>query len=151
GAAWVSQLPVARGSGQTQAFLIEGDEPSTTATNRAQQTLVTDGYFDTMRIPVTSGRPISARDDGTQPPVIVVSQSFVRRYFPNANPVGRRIRFGGPTSTQPWVTIVGVAGDVHDARAGAPQPTQIYRSLLQISLLSMALVVRTHGDPAGAV
>ena len=149
GAAWVSQLPVGR-SATTTPFLVEGDAPATTPTNRAQQTVVTDGYFETMRIPVLGGRAFTPADDTTKPPVVVVSQSFVRRYFPNANPIGRRLRFGAATPAQPWYTIIGVVGDVHDSRPGIAPPAQFYRSMLQFSNLSMALVVRTQGDPTGA-
>jgi predicted permease len=145
-AAWTSQLPVGRGAAGVNV-LVEGEAPETAATNQVEQTVVTDGYFEALQIPRLAGRLFAASDDASAPPVVVVSESFARRYFPNRVAPGRRIRIGSPSSSPPWSTIVGVVGDVHDVRPGIPPQPQLYRCLLQTSNLSMALVVRTPADP----
>src|SRR5262245_35838509 len=68
-------------------------------------------YFRTMRIPVVKGRAFSGADEDGAPRVAVISEALARRYFPNEDPLGRRVRVGAAESA-PWHTIVGVAGDV---------------------------------------
>ena len=71
---------------------------------------VSSGYFDTMRIPIVSGRGFSSSDrEGTQP-VAVVSATLAARFWPGRDPIGRRVRLGD--AEDPWLTIVGVVGDV---------------------------------------
>jgi hypothetical protein len=70
-------------------------------------TYVTPSYFDALRIPIVRGRAFAASDGAAAPPVIIVNQSFVRRYSLDEDPIGRQIASGGTTRT-----IVGVAGDV---------------------------------------
>ena len=74
---------------------------------------ISPGYFETMRIPVLEGRAIDDHDIATTMPVAVVSRQFAAKFWPGASAVGRRLQRGGATS--PWITIVGVAGDVSDA------------------------------------
>ena len=69
-------------------------------------------YFRTIKIPLLDGRYISEADGPEQPPVAVVSESFVRRYFGRENPLGKMIKQGQPDSDQPWARVVGVVADV---------------------------------------
>jgi predicted permease len=147
--AWTSQLPVSR-SGIGVNFAVEGADPSTAAVNQAEQTIVTDAYFDALRIPVLAGRAFRASDDAVALPVVMVSESFARKFFPKEGAIGRRLRFGPPASPQPWQTVVGVVGDVRDVRPGVPSQPQVYRCLFQTSGVSMSLVARTAGDPTTA-
>src|SRR6185436_12237961 len=84
------------------------------------------------------------------PRVVVVSEAFAKRYFPNGDAIGKRIRLGKLTHEFPWATIVGVVGDVRGfALDEAPLPT-MYWPVAQIRATpSLAIVVRTQGDPAG--
>ena len=74
---------------------------------------VSPGYFEAMRIRVLRGRAFQPTDGETSPLVAVVSESFARRYWPNSDAIGRRIKRGAATS--PWAEIVGVVADVRDA------------------------------------
>src|SRR4029079_4532431 len=67
-------------------------------------------FFPAMGIPIIRGRAFTDADTPTSPPVVVINQTMARQMFPGEDPVGRRIRFGSPSS--PWVTIVGIVGDV---------------------------------------
>jgi putative ABC transport system permease protein len=102
------------------------------------------GYFEAVRIPLVRGRLFTDFDDPDAPPVAVVSQSFAARYFPGQDAIGRQLRPGPEESTAPWLTIVGVVGDVKTLGYGVPSPPQVYRSLFQASNLAMKLVVRTN-------
>jgi predicted permease len=97
---------------QTPNFAIEG---ATYTEDRdypyALQVIASPGYFATFDIPVRQGRLLLPQDRQGTMQVAVVNESFVAKYFANADPVGRRIRFGASQSTAPWTTIVGVVPD----------------------------------------
>jgi hypothetical protein len=63
-----------------------------------------------MRVPVLAGRPFDGRDREGSQPVAIVNDALVRRYFPNENPIGQRVRYGNDARA-PWLTIVGVVGN----------------------------------------
>jgi putative ABC transport system permease protein len=118
----------------------------------AQNRRITPGWFRALGIPLVDGRPIEPSDDASAPPVVVVNQAFVRRYFPDGAALGKRFRLGKLTQEFPWATIVGVVGDVRGRRLDAPPRSEMYWPLAQINNRpSMAIVVRTLGDPAALV
>jgi putative ABC transport system permease protein len=112
---------------------------------------VTPGYFETMGIPLRRGRLLDGRDAGDAPPVAILGESFARRKFPGADPVGRRLRVGPDDG--PWSTIVGVVGDVRQTSLAAAVPDAVYIPTAQWRFPDRALwlVVRAApggGDPA---
>ena len=115
----------------------------------AQNRQTTPGWFDAMGIPLLRGRLMERSDDEKAPRVVVVNEAFAKRFFPNGEAIGKRIRLGKLTAEFPWATIVGVVGDVHGfALEEPPQPT-MYWPVAQIRATpSLAIVVRTQGDPA---
>ena len=108
--------------------------------------IVTPGYFTVLDIPVRAGRTFSDRDRASTERVAVVSRSFMRRFFQDENPLGRRIR---STSDQPgvWSTIVGVVEDTRDQSTGDEVRDRVYRPFDQNPVWSMALTVRTMDEP----
>ena len=110
-AAWTSILPLAPGGDSDMDFTIEGvappppDQPGMVAWYR----IVSGNYLELMGMRVRGGRSFDGRE---AQPVIVISQTLARRYFTDADPVGRRVRFGSPDNGSPWFTIVGVVDDV---------------------------------------
>jgi putative ABC transport system permease protein len=106
--------------------------------------VVTDGNFDALGIPLIQGRGFTAGDRADTQPVAIVSQAMARRHWPDSEPIGARIRFA---DNEPWLTVVGVCGDViHHWFARRNYPT-VYRPFAQGPTREMALVVRTSGDP----
>ena len=146
-AGWISRLPLAGGRG-VSAFLIEGHAPETAVQNSADPLQASPGYFPAMGITLLRGRLFTDQDTGTAPPVALISETMAKRYFPNEDPLDRRIRQGGPASTAPWLTIVGIVSDVRAVQLESAPTAQMYRCLWQSSNLTMALVARTSGDPA---
>lgn len=71
--------------------------------------MITPGYLRALGIPILRGRPIQESDRSNTPPVALVSQSFARRFWPNDDPIGKRIGYPYPS---PWITIVGIVPDV---------------------------------------
>ena len=72
---------------------------------------VTPDYFRATGLQVVQGRAFSEADRADAPRVVILGRSVARRLWPGADPVGRRIKWGGPDSPSPWVTVVGVVED----------------------------------------
>jgi predicted permease len=108
---------------------------------------VSPGYFEAMKIRLVRGRTFHDTDTDTRPPVAVVSEALARRYWPNADPIGRRIKRGAATA--PWLEIVGVVADVRDVGLTQDTGPVMYTCYYQGSTgaTPAGLVVRTAGDP----
>jgi putative ABC transport system permease protein len=112
--------------------------------------VVSEGYQATMNIPLLVGRFIREEDTQDQPEVAVVNESFARQNFRGGEAVGKRMKLGHEDSPSPWVTIVGVVGDVMISPTDSgPRPT-IYRSFRQDSLRWSDYALRVDGDPLAA-
>lgn len=113
---------------------------------------ISPNYFRTMGIPLTAGRDFTLNDNLRSPQVMIVSASFARRYWPDADPLGMRVKFGPPESTAPWMTVAGVAGDMkfRTLRQDESAEPVIYTPLLQNQVVvSISLIVRTKTEPSG--
>jgi putative ABC transport system permease protein len=114
-------------------------------TQPTECSLVSRGYFAAMGIPVLQGRPFDRRDAEVSPRVLVVNQSFARRYFAQGRVLGQRILV--QSSNQAIAEIVGVVGDVHhNGLTSDPVPT-VFLLHAQTPGYITNLVVRTTGDP----
>jgi putative ABC transport system permease protein len=112
--------------------------------------MVSPGYFHTMRIPIIRGREFGPADNDAAPRVLIVNESFARRYFPGQNPIGQRIRPGLSTTekTAPWREIVGVVADIkHTELTESNRPTY-FVPYAQGLISALYLVVRTSSDSA---
>ncbi len=112
--------------------------------------IVSSDYFRTMNIPLISGRHFSDSDGETAPGVAIISQSLAKAYFPNENPIGLRIKTPfqrDAIQKDPWQTIVGVVGDVHQNGLEHEASPQVYRFYLQAGNPFMALIARVSADP----
>ena len=146
-------------------FAIE-DRPAPPQGNHQQAAVrtVSDDYFRTMQIPLRKGRFFNSSDarvalplirwfeqqplpehfdDPQAAPAIIINETMARLYWPNEDPVGRRMRI----IFSPWLTIVGVVGDVHHTGLNTPPNPEMYLSQLQEPQSSMAVLARTTGDP----
>jgi putative ABC transport system permease protein len=95
---------------------------------------VTPGFFRTIRVPLKKGRLLDEHDTNSAPWAIVVNETFVRKYFPNEDPIGKQIRLRFdpyPTEEDRTRQIVGVVGDVKHEGLGRPAPPFIYASFFQ--------------------
>ncbi|HSB76636.1 MAG TPA: ABC transporter permease [Terriglobales bacterium] len=121
-----------------------------------RESWVLGDYFQTMGIPLRAGRWFTPHDNGGSPPVALISQRMARQYWPGQDPIGKRLRH---EDGQPWITIVGVVGDVNDGPVGQERRPHLYLPYLQLSdaltadsvvgeARSMNLTVRAAGDPA---
>jgi len=143
----VNNLPFRNWTGFN--FTIEGHPtPAPGEVPEALERVASPGYFQAIGIPVLKGRAFTDGEGPSTMPVVMVNAALVRRYFPGEDPVGRRLRPGGPDEPgAPWHTIVGVVGDVrHLGMEAAPSP-EIYTLQAQDPWRGMTIVVRTEPDP----
>lgn len=149
-AAFTSQLPM---SGDLDDGYGVHFESSPTGNAEADQGAfryaVSPGYFETMAIPLRSGRLLNSHDAADAPTAVVISESLARSKFGNEDPIGRRLRIG-PT-TGPWNTIVGVAGNVKQSSLAVTQTDAVYMTNQQWGMFADRarwLVVRARGSAA---
>jgi predicted permease len=105
-----------------------------------------DGYFVSLGIGVRNGRDFTAADRRGSAPVVAISESMARRYWPAANPIGARIRFEGVADSA-WREIIAVVADVRESPSAEPQAV-VYVPAWQAPTGGYELVVRGTGDAA---
>jgi putative ABC transport system permease protein len=132
---------------EVQEFIIGGRPPITPGKEpSANYYAVSADYFRAMEIPLLKGRAFTGRDTKDAPRVAIISESLTRRYFPDEDPIGKRMDISkGGFGT--WREIVGVVGDVKHYGLDSQTTVQIYEPYLQVTYPAMSLVVRTTGDP----
>ncbi|MGO8735801.1 MAG: ADOP family duplicated permease, partial [Terriglobia bacterium] len=142
----VNMSPISGGA-VTYSFEIEG-HPSARAEEspEAELEIISPGYFQAMGVKLLRGRGFTNQDRRGAPVVAIISQALARRYWPNEDPVGRRIL--GEWSARGLTEIVGVVSDTRDiALAAAPRP-QLYLPYLQFDNFGyMTLAVRASSNP----
>ncbi len=108
-------------------------------------------YFDVLGIPLVRGRLFDDRDEDEAPQEAIVDETWARRFFPGESSVGRRFRDGGRT-TGPWVTVVGVVGDVIYTGLDAIGGGTVYRPMsggcISVEIFSGAHIHRSHARPS---
>jgi predicted permease len=112
--------------------------------------IVSDDYFRTLGIPVKQGRTFNTTDAMDAPPVIVISEAMAAKYWPKGNAVGSRMRYGPPDPNQPWVTVVGIVGNVRNNLNALGAESIMFLPLRQ-SPFGETFVVRTAGEPEALV
>jgi putative ABC transport system permease protein len=132
----------------TDNYTVEGFEPP--AGQPAPIGLIevsSPGLFPTLGIALKAGRFFDTSDVAGSTPVVVISESLARRYFPGGDAVGHRLKQGEPSRRTPWMTIVGVAGDVkYDGLGASPAPAY-YVPVAQDVWSGGFIAVRTTVDP----
>ncbi len=149
-AALTLSLPI-EGSHWGSVFIV-GDQPVPERTHipSAAFNPISPEYIKTMRIPLLKGRVFTEADTAKSPPVILINETMARRFWPNENPIGKRVKQGWPewtTEQSPWREVVGVVGDVKLQGVIEQTPLHVYLPLSQNSSSSMYLAVRTQVEP----
>ncbi|HKS29939.1 MAG TPA: ABC transporter permease [Pyrinomonadaceae bacterium] len=138
--------------GSILAFSVEGRPPLPPGSDTpdAEHRVVTPGYFDAMNISLVRGSAFTAQHNSSAPAVTLISETMARKYFPNEDPIGKRINLGDPEKS-PWLTIIGIVKDVRqDALDKEPYP-QMYVPHAQLTSRAMTLLVRTSNSPSSLV
>ena len=143
-----AQVPVLGGS-STGTTLIE-NRSGTQETN-VHRSMITAGYFETLGIPIQAGRAITRADREGAERVAMISESMARQYWPDEDPVGRRLKFGDADSERPWLTVVGVASDVRQQRPHIEPRPWVYIPAYQTSAARTRTMILKTSLPPGVV
>ena len=149
-AAFTLSLPI-EGSNWGSIFIV-GDQPVPERTQlpNAAFNPISPEYIKTMRIPLLKGRLFTDADAEKSPAVILINETMARRFWPNENPIGKKVKQGWPEVTveqSPWREVVGVVGDVKMEGVIERTPLHIYLPLSQAPQGRLYLAVRTQAEP----
>jgi putative ABC transport system permease protein len=136
------------------SFQIEGREVSPKDEPSADFFIAGVGYFRTMGIPVIKGRDFEQRDQHGSPPVAIVTEEFAQQYFPNEDPIGKRMQPGISTydnEDSPMREIVGVVGDIRNRTLNTEPKPAYYVPQTQVPFSGMAVVVKTTNEPRSLI
>jgi putative ABC transport system permease protein len=143
----VSHTPIGGGNAG-RGFVIEGrPDPGSENQPGAKYTIACPNYFQTMGIKQVSGREFTEKDSLTAPGVIVINEAMAKRYWPDEDPLGRRIKIGFSNSDAPWLTVVGVTQDVKQGGLDQNPRPEFFRPYNQAAWPVMTVVVRTASSP----
>ncbi|MEP7339906.1 MAG: ABC transporter permease [Acidobacteriota bacterium] len=143
----VSHTPIGGGNA-SRGFVIEGrPDPGSENQPGAKYTIACPNYFQTMGIKQISGREFTEQDSLNAPGVIVINEAMAKRYWPDEDPLGRRIKIGFSNSDAPWLTVVGVTQDVKQGGLDRQPRPEFFRPYNQAAWPVMSVVVRTASSP----
>ncbi|HYN10238.1 MAG TPA: ABC transporter permease [Vicinamibacterales bacterium] len=140
----VHLLPLGGGDSRTGIAIENRETKPDDPPTRMHPRIATPSYFSTMGIPIKQGRGFETTDDDRAIAVVVISETSARRFWPNANPIGQRVRFGDDDT---WRTIVGIAGDVRHWGLRRDINPALYWPQAQASSSFLTFVLQGDVDP----
>jgi predicted permease len=142
-----SDLPLQ--AGWNHLFTPEGFQPLPGANmNLCNHSVILGPYLQAIGAPLLRGRYFTDQDNSSSTHVLIVSDSLARRYWPNQDPIGKRLKWGPEASKDPWLTVVGVVGDVKQSSLDMETSPHTYESFWQNTTPSLNVALRTSTDPA---
>ena len=149
----VATPPFAGTQGVDAVVFAEGQDIREGATPVVNYEGVDASYFGTLGVPILRGRGIDARDRAGSAPVVVVSETFGRLFWPGKDPLGRRLKWGSSTDNSPWLTVVGIARDTRYRELAVIRPTMYvpYAHGIPVSPAYLAIRSRDASLAAGGV
>ena len=129
---------------------IEGRAESLSAQARIpfKRDPISPAFFETMRVPLLKGRFFDDRDRPDSAPVAIINDTMARQFWPGEDAVGKRFKIGPAQSPDPWLTVVGVVGDMRRQSLERQPIAQIFMPFPQSPSRNMNLLVRATSDPA---
>ncbi|HSH16582.1 MAG TPA: ABC transporter permease, partial [Verrucomicrobiae bacterium] len=140
-AALADWLPLGFEGGSSTTVGVEGYQPAPGESMDVDVSLVSPGYFSTLRIPLKAGRDFREGEDANEPFAIVVNETFARRYFGERDPAGLKVRFWNREAT-----VVGVAGNGKYHSLNEPATPWLYVNQLQVTDRDQTLILRGGGS-----
>src|SRR5579872_3016896 len=140
------------GYNENTNFHIEGTSSAADDNNHARYHAATADYFRAVGIPLVKGRFFTEQDRDNAANVLIVNETFARRYWPNADAVGKRLTFTNSPKEKDWFAVVGVVRDVKDAPSDVGAPPSFWWSYLQQQPTNtLFLAMRANSDPVALV
>jgi putative ABC transport system permease protein len=152
GVGGTSNIPFG-GNWSTGSFSVEGyQQPEGQPGPWGDQRLVTPGYFETMKIKLLKGRLLTPADRPGAPRVVVVDDEMVKRYWPNSDPIGKRITYGDTAAPDvEWITVVGVVEHTAHEGLDAERRVQLYGPHQSQPIPQLTFALRSASDPTQLV
>ena len=141
-----SRVPLGFGGGST-AVNPEGYVSQANESMETQVAIVTPNYFQTLQIPLAKGRDFTPQDTKRSQRVVIVSETFVNRYWPNQEALGKQLN---SDLTHEWFTVIGVARDSKVNGLNEKPTPFLYLPQYQVYRATMMVLARTNGDPLAA-
>jgi predicted permease len=136
-------------AGWNHIFTAEGYQSAPGASlNLANHSVILGQYLETMGVPLLRGRYFTEQDNGESTHVLMVSESLAKRYWPNGDAIGKRLKWGPPESKDAWLTIVGIVGDVKQGTLETETTPHTYEPFLQNTVRTLNVAMRAAGGPA---
>ncbi len=144
----IAALPALTGTNSDSSFAIEGrpsdkNNPSPDEERRE----VSPDYFHALGAPLIRGRLFTDADNADAPLVIIVNQTFAKKFWPNEDALGKRIVMGGMSDDPKWITIVGIVGDMRHFGLDVDPKPEMYVPFAQSAYFTTIYVVRSNQDP----
>lgn len=152
-------LPGVEAAGLSEEIFISGNpnglltvagasaEAAETARIPYRLDVICGSVFQTLRVPLRQGRFFNRQDNQGAMPVAIINETMARRFWPGEEALGKRFKQGSAQSPGPWLTVVGVVGDMHRQDLERRPIAQIFVPHLQRPERGMCLLIRTTGDP----
>jgi putative ABC transport system permease protein len=132
---------------------VEGQPRVASELSEVDNYYITPGYLRAMSIPVLRGRALSEQDTGDVQLAVLISEAMARKYWPNEEAIGKRIRYynSDPAEQRPWRTVVGIVPDVKQYGLDTSGTPALYVPQLQVPQSTLTLVVRTRTEPVSMI
>jgi putative ABC transport system permease protein len=133
--------------GDVNGFTIEGrPRLGENVFSNANYRIVSQDYLRTIGVPLREGRYLDRHDTADAPPVTLINEAMKQKFWPHDSALGKRFRFG---DSRPWVTIVGVVGNIRQSGLEKPPSAEMYLPAAQDPTPLTGLAIRTNADPKG--
>ena len=147
----VSVLPFS-GGWSTGSFTVEGYTPPENSQGPwGDIRIVNEDYFDAMDIKVVKGRAFAASDIQGSQQVAVIDEVMAKKFWPETDPIGKRITFDGASDSAQWIPVVGVVAHTAQEGLDAEKRIQLYLTYRQTGAGNLTLAIRTGGDPTAVI
>jgi putative ABC transport system permease protein len=155
----IAALPGVEAAGMTSEIFISGNpdglitiegassDSSATARIPFRRDVIRESLFQTLRVPLRKGRFFNAQDNQGAMPVTIINETMARRFWPGEEALGKRFKLGPAQSDNPWLTVIGVVGDMRRQGLERQPIAQIFRPYLQSSERRLILLIRATGEP----
>jgi len=147
----ISALPLTGDGGSGTTTVDSQSVPADNTSPEADWRVVTPGLFEALRVQLVRGRYFDERDSESSAPVAIIDETLANTYWPNQDPIGKRLKRGGQQSTNPWMSIVGVVKHVRYRTLEMPSRVALYWPHTQNPARTMSLVLRSSQEPRALV
>lgn len=149
-AGYTTFLPFTNPGGSTTVLIQGAPALPIGKVNDVGMRVVTPNYFQALEIPLVKGRIFAEADGENKAPLVVINRKMAQQYWPNGDAIGREFRFDDPGT--PWMTVIGIVGNVHQADVETPSRAEMYFSFEQDLGIPgyfkpRDLAIRVVGDP----